>query len=333
VFLGLGALGAHHPGPRPLYSVAGVLVLAALMARLPRIRPVDVVALALARVAVLPLLVRYIWRWVYPGLTGYPTSLDALRAGTGYALGQVVLAVVLLATLDRELRGRIGRAIPGLNRHVVRLVPITAVVALVGWSGHYLVTGSPHVVLGYYALTVERTDNQACPTGSALHSPTFPGIGAAPPATYLGGAYDDRGCPFLYAIAFDRSGRLCFQQVFSSGGSGDSGCFPARLDPTTRVAEFNVEPFGCRTACRREFVGFTGRGVPRVAVAETGTRSRVLPVRPLTDPRFRALGIAGYFLWSEPESAPGLPTYAGYDDRGRLLWLTDDAGRVVKRQA
>lgn len=332
-FLGLGALAAYHPSPRPLYTVAGVLAFVALLARLRRIRLVDVAALTAARLAVVPLLTQYVWRWIYPGMTGYPTPLRGLRLAAGYTLGQAVLAVVLLAILDPELRGRLGRSIPGLHRHVVRLVPMAALVALVGWSGHYLVTGSPRVVLGSYTVMNVREDDHACPTGSAWRTPTFPGLGAVPPAEFLGGAYDDRGCPFGYAIAFDRSGRLCFQQVFSSGGSGDSGCVPMRLDATTRVAQFNVEPFGCDTNCHRQYVGFVGRGVSRLAVVETGTRSRVLAVRPLVESHLRALGIAGYVLWSDPDqSSPDRTTFAGYDAGGHVLWTTDDLGRVATKR-
>jgi hypothetical protein len=158
-------------------EIVPVLVVTILLSRLRRVSLLSVVAFSLTRLAALALLSDFIWRWILPGLPKYSAITDVVRADLPFTVAATVLSVALLAMVDPTLRHSLMGAIPGINRHVVRLAPMTALLALTVWSGHYLVTGAPGRPFGYRIIVMTITSGsdevklaQPCPLGPSTRS-------------------------------------------------------------------------------------------------------------------------------------------------------------------
>jgi hypothetical protein len=227
VFVGLAALFAYHRPPWQVATVVDIFLLAALLSRVRRVGPVSVLSLLIARLTAGVVFSALLSRWIWSGASDYPSIADVVRASTGFSVGETLLSVLLLALIDRPLRRALPATVPGLRRHVVRLIPITGLVALAVWGGDALASGPPTFVLvsassdltgpGITGPGVEQLVITAppCPLGAASRSLKI--ISDQVSATVLlGPVREPRGCDI---------------EVVRSTNDGRSFSLPAEVTP------------------------------------------------------------------------------------------------------
>jgi len=159
--VGLQVLFAYHPTSVGLGVLVEVVLLSLVMARSRAIRWYDVVCLAaILWVAEFIFLVgpaRWIWPW-----SGFSISsllhVLARPAGIAATSGQVVLALLLLAGLDPQVRRNIRGFITPVGRGFIwRATFATVLVACALWSGRYLLNRDTIVQVRVELATITET--------------------------------------------------------------------------------------------------------------------------------------------------------------------------------
>jgi hypothetical protein len=146
--VGLLALFAAFQPSRWVGLLTELVLLSLVMARLRSVRVRDVVALAATLWLTVFLSFVVANRWIWPDYGFSAASMARAMSQPAVlvaALGHVVLAVLLLAGVDPQLRGEIRSFVrPGRRGFVLRLASVAVLVGCAVWTGRNLLSVGPY---------------------------------------------------------------------------------------------------------------------------------------------------------------------------------------------